>query len=251
MCLVGLTDADPTGSKVFLQSCLGVLVKDRQADLAQNATGSEGAHTLVSALASSALVLYLCLSHRDVVQQRDSYMLLSQTIHLAQVHGLLNHSTPDRVTTERLNNNHASISLGAWESWARVESVKRITLCLILLASSLTRLWNFPNPVQQACTDISLPWPGSAFEAGSLDQFGRDITSSNTGRIALRVCEIQEHVLQDVDGFAFSVVSSLAYMAHPHHNPAQCSAADHASTVLSKVVPRDAHQLNMTDRADS
>ncbi|KAL3447836.1 hypothetical protein BJX65DRAFT_307514 [Aspergillus insuetus] len=237
MCIVGVADADPTGSESFLQTCLTLMVTERLAELARNAMRSKGGQCLLSALASSALVLYLSLVHRDAVSQDQCYMLLFQTIHLAEAHGLFDHTNLSRAANYSAD---ISISANVWGCWTRSESVKRLILCLILLESSFTRLFRVPIEMHRAYVLISLPSPESAFQAGSVQHFMGAI-SSHAGLVAPPVTDIQEHTVQKIDDFAFRILTSLAYLAH-HQGSCHCSATDHALRILSTAMPADGHE---------
>ncbi|KAK5275372.1 hypothetical protein LTR40_013134, partial [Exophiala xenobiotica] len=137
MCLIGLSILNPGGADEFIRLYLGKLLRFCRLDLTYKGLGKGGAQQLVTSLASSLLVLYLALSCERLVDVHQAHMLAIQTLFIADRHGMFSAHVGETITQTML---HDVDQERAWKAWARVESLKRLVVCLISIDSAYTRM---------------------------------------------------------------------------------------------------------------
>ncbi|KUL88315.1 hypothetical protein ZTR_04929 [Talaromyces verruculosus] len=173
MILIGYSILDPHGSQALVSRCRPRLIEVCRLDLACKARGrSSPPSGLVRSLASSVLILYLNLEDRNC-EEDAALMLCAQALHIAEKHGLYETHKSQNLISSLLTK--YSNQEGAWKLWARVESVKRLILCLIRIDAAYARLLGTAGVVDPNQVNIVLPVNSLLFDSPRADQFGQEV----------------------------------------------------------------------------
>jgi hypothetical protein len=179
-CLIGLSILNPGGADEFIRLYLGKLLRFCRLDLG---LGKGGAQQLVTPLASSLLVLYLALSCERLVDVHQAHMLAIQTLFIADRHGMFSAHVGETITQTML---HDVDQERAWKAWARVESLKRLVVCLIPIDSAYTIMLDLAANIAVDRIEVILPCDSALFEAPAAALFWRRV-ESGTSMIAFQV----------------------------------------------------------------
>lgn len=169
MCLIGLSTLNPIGAENFIRQYLGKLIRFCRLNLTYKGLGKGGAQQLLTSLASSLLVLFLGLSCERLVDEYQAHMLAIQTLFIADRHGMFTAQDGEPVTDEMFRS-QASPE-GQWKAWARVESVKRLVICLISIDSAYTRMLDLAANIGIDRMEVVLPCDSALFDAPSASVF--------------------------------------------------------------------------------
>lgn len=204
MCLIGLSILNPGGAESFLRLYLGKLLRFCRLDLTYKGLGKGGAQQLVTSLASSLLVLYLCLSCEQIVDIHQAHMLAIQTLFIADRHGMFSAHEGEALSQNVFQDLEQE---ALWMAWARVESLKRLVVCLISIDSAYTRLLDLAANIGIDRVEVVLPCDEALFEAPSASVFFRRL-EQGTPMIASQVdlCEPQLEILSDLDFYGMKAL---------------------------------------------
>ncbi|KAK5199359.1 hypothetical protein LTR92_001833 [Exophiala xenobiotica] len=183
MCLIGLSILNPGGADELIRLYLGKLLRFCRLDLTYKGLGKGGAQQLVTSLASSLLVLYLALSCERLVDVHQAHMLAIQTLFIADRHGMFSAHVGETITQTML---HDVDQERAWKAWARVESLKRLVVCLISIDSAYTRMLDLAANIAVDRIEVILPCDSALFEAPTAASFWRRV-EFGTSMIASQV----------------------------------------------------------------
>lgn len=174
MCLIGLSILNPGGTEDFIRLYIGKLLRFCRLDLTYKGLGKGGAQQLVTSLASSLLVLYLGLSCERLVDVHQAHMLAIQTLFIADRHGMFSAHVGEPITTAMFPNMDQD---SFWKAWARVESLKRLVVCLISIDSAYTRMLDLAANICLDRIEVILPCDAALFEAPTAAAFFRRVES--------------------------------------------------------------------------
>ncbi|KIW35303.1 uncharacterized protein PV07_02006 [Cladophialophora immunda] len=169
ICLIGLSILNPGGSEDLIRLYLGRLIRFSRLNLTYKGLGKGGAHQLLTSLASALLVLYLGLSCEKLVDEYQAHMLAIQTLFIADRHGMFSALDGETVALDMFQSHLAPEE--QWKSWARVESLKRLVICLISIDSAYTRMLDLAANIGIERVDVVLPCDSTLFEAPSAAVF--------------------------------------------------------------------------------
>lgn len=181
MCLIGLSILNPGGAEDFIRLYLGKLLRFCRLDLTYKGLGKGGAQQLVTSLASSLLVLYLGLSCERYVDVHQAHMLAIQTLFIADRHGMFSAHVGEPITgtmyqAQGQGQDHENL----WKAWARVESLKRLLVCLISIDAAYTRMLDLAANIGVERIEVVLPCESSLFEAPTAASFWRRVESGSS-----------------------------------------------------------------------
>lgn len=163
MCLIGLSTLNPTGAESFIRQHLGKLIRFCRLNLTYKGLGKGGAQQLLTSLTSSLLVLFLGLSCERLVDEYQAHMLAIQTLFIADRHGMFTAQDGEPVTDEMFRTQANPDE--QWKAWARVESVKRLVICLISIDSAYTRMLDLAANIGIDRMEVVLPCDSALFDA--------------------------------------------------------------------------------------
>ncbi|KIW46274.1 uncharacterized protein PV06_01955 [Exophiala oligosperma] len=169
MCLIGLSTLNPTGAENFIRQYLGKLIRFCRLNLTYKGLGKGGAQQLLTSLTSSLLVLFLGLSCERLVDEHQAHMLAIQTLFIADRHGMFTAQDGELVTDEMFRVQATPDE--EWKAWARIESVKRLIVCLISIDSAYTRMLDLAANIGIDRIEVVLPCDSALFDAPSASVF--------------------------------------------------------------------------------
>ncbi|KAH8698735.1 hypothetical protein BGW36DRAFT_376654 [Talaromyces proteolyticus] len=172
MILIGYSILDPRGSRVLVLHCRIALLEKCRQDLATKARGGFTPAGFVRSVASSMLVLYLNLD-KENNDEGAALMLCSQTLHIAERQGLYeNQSSRDQIASilSKTSNNEEF-----WKIWARVESVKRLILCLVRIDAAYARLLGTGGVIDPNQVNVMLHFSNILFDSPTASSFSDDM----------------------------------------------------------------------------
>ena len=223
MVLIGLTSLYLERSKSFVLRHLRRLVRLCQHNLTNDALGHCEPWTLLVTITSTLLVTYLCLGFIIEVGHNQAYMLCSQTMTVAEKHGLfaVERSEDIRSLLDELQAGPAEY----WHAWSRVESAKRVVAYLLLLDSAYARLQGAAGAIDIDRVGVLLPCAHQLFEAGTLPRFEALKTQQTMCEVTPRVSifNFAEHATPHLtDPLALQLLLTLFYLrisSARHHLP--------------------------------
>jgi hypothetical protein len=169
MCMIGLTILDSEGAKTFVSVHFASTVEKCRAELARSAVRPCEPLEMLTALACSVLLLGLAKMSPERAHDESTHLLYLEAISMAQRHGLFKLQDGEGLDIARLRagqNNE-----GFWKTWARVESAKRLVVCLITVDSFFAHIL-VTNPVIEAETIcFILPCAATLFEAPTAESW--------------------------------------------------------------------------------
>ncbi|KAK4941991.1 hypothetical protein LTR10_018172 [Elasticomyces elasticus] len=204
MCLIGLSILNPGGTEDFIRLYIGKLLRFCRLDLTYKGLGKGGAQQLVTSLASSLLVLYLGLSCERLVDVHQAHMLAIQTLFIADRHGMFSAHVGEPITAAMFQNTDQE---RFWKAWARVESLKRLVVCLISIDSAYTRMLDLAANIGLDRVEVVLPCDTALFDAPTAAAFFRKI-DSGTSALAAQV-DMSAIRSSEILGFDLSGVKVL------------------------------------------
>ncbi|OAG38104.1 hypothetical protein AYO21_07694 [Fonsecaea monophora] len=176
MCLIGLSALDPRGSRDFVRREWMKLVHSCRLELTSQALGKRPPWELITAVAASLLVLNLALCISRRLDENEAHMLCIQTLHVAEKHGLFAACDGKEVDLNLMGPSSDLERL--WKPWARVESVKRMVTCLLIIDATYATLWGTAGVLELDRLEIISPCKSSLFEAGDATTFAREVETN-------------------------------------------------------------------------
>lgn len=169
MCMIGLTILDSEGAKKFVSIHFASAVEKCRAELALSAVRPCEPLEMLKTLACSVLLLGLAKMSPERAHDEGTQLLYLEAVSMAQRHGLFKSQDGEGLDMARLRagqNNE-----GFWKTWARVESAKRLVVCLIMIDSFFAHIL-VTNPVIEAETIcFILPCAATLFEASTAENW--------------------------------------------------------------------------------
>jgi hypothetical protein len=169
ICLVGYNGLNPVGARNFVLAHVGGLMRYCRLDLTYKALGKIGAQTLLASLASALVVLYLCLDLSSVVDIHQAHMLAIQTLFIADRHRLFRAGEAGSLSEVAMGYNKDRKSF--WTAWARVESLKRLVLSLIMIDCAYTRMLDLAAIISIDRVEAMLPCTALLFDSSDETSF--------------------------------------------------------------------------------
>lgn len=202
LCLAGLSGLNPPGGKAFILEHIGGLMRYCRLDLTYKALGKTGAQPLLTSLASAMVVLFLCLDLGSRVDIHQAHMLAVQMLFIADRHGLFRATGARPLSEAMLNKSNTSY----WEAWARVESLKRLIACLVVMDSAITRTLDLAAIMELDRVELMLACPAKLFDSPNEATFSQRLSSP-----IMPVVGLSEFEPEARDEFAARV--QLAYLS--------------------------------------
>ncbi|ETI25567.1 hypothetical protein G647_02341 [Cladophialophora carrionii CBS 160.54] len=191
MCLIGLSSLDPRGSRDFVRTEWTKLVHASRLELTSQALGKRPPLELITAVAASLLVLNLalCISvgfgRPDQLLLGDSSFIASDLAQVSEKHGLFAACDGQELDLGRMG--PATDLQRLWKPWARVESVKRMITCLLIIDATYASLWGTAGVVELDKLEIIAPCKSSLFEAPNATTFSQEVEKTNAQIIMPRM----------------------------------------------------------------
>ncbi|OQV02181.1 Fungal specific transcription factor domain-containing protein [Cladophialophora immunda] len=176
MCLIGLSSLDPRGSRDFVRNEWIKLVHSCRLELTSQALGKRPPWELITAVSASLLVLNLALCISRRLDENEAHMLCIQTLHVAEKHGLF--AACDGIELDLNSMGPASDLQRLWKPWARVESVKRMVTCLLIIDATYASLWGTAGVLELDKLEIISPCKSSLFEASDAATFAQEVETN-------------------------------------------------------------------------
>ncbi|KAH7150546.1 hypothetical protein B0J13DRAFT_439860 [Dactylonectria estremocensis] len=131
ICLIGLLLVDREGNRAFVAPHL-IKATQKCVDALSNPCAKHESMALLTALASSTLLLSCSsiLDDRDICE--ETFTLYCKALSVAQQNSLFE---ADKGPPLDLTKFDGRSDESAWEAWARVESMKRLVACLVMIDS--------------------------------------------------------------------------------------------------------------------
>ncbi|OCT47079.1 hypothetical protein CLCR_02240 [Cladophialophora carrionii] len=185
MCLIGLSSLDPRGSRDFLRTEWTKLVHACRLELTSQALGKRPPLELITAVAASLLVLNLALCISRRLDENEAHMLCIETLHVSEKHGLFAACDGQELDLDLMG--PATDLQRLWKPWARVESVKRMITCLLIIDAMYASLWGTAGVVELDKLEIIAPCKSSLFEAPNAMTFSQEVEKTNAQIIMPRM----------------------------------------------------------------
>lgn len=202
LCLTGLSGLNPPGGKAFVLEHVGGLMRYCRLDLTYKALGKTGAQPLLTSLAAALVVLFLSLDLGSRVDIHQVHMLAVQMLFIADRHGLFRATEARPLSEPMLGNRDTS----HWEAWGRVESLKRLIACLVIMDSAITRTLDLAAIIDLDRVELMLACPAKLFDRPNETTF-----SQRTTLPIMPVMALSEPSSEFGDDFAVRV--QLAYLS--------------------------------------
>ena len=165
MCLIGLSILNPGGAKSFIRQYLRRMIRACRIDLTYKALGRCGALTLLTALASSLLVLCLALNLGEPTDEAQMHMLVIQTLFICDRHGLFQAYETEDPSAALLGDSEDTDRF--WKAWARIESLKRLILSMITMDAAYTQMLDLLGHFELDKIELMLPCESALFNANT------------------------------------------------------------------------------------
>ncbi|KIW62999.1 hypothetical protein PV04_09882 [Phialophora macrospora] len=176
MCLIGLSLLDPRGSRDFVRNEWTKLVYSCRVELTSQALGKRPPYELITAVAASLLVLNLALCISRRLDENEAHMLCIQTLHVSEKHGLF--AACDGKELDLDLKGPSSDVQRLWKPWARVESIKRMITCLLIIDATYAALWGTAGVLELDKLEIIPPCKSSLFEAPDAAAFAHEVEAN-------------------------------------------------------------------------
>ncbi|KAH6972205.1 hypothetical protein BKA56DRAFT_593823 [Ilyonectria sp. MPI-CAGE-AT-0026] len=132
MCLIGLALLDPQNKKSFVAMQLPGAIERCRVELARPWKSHDAAE-LLSALGCSVLLLSLSTTDPERVHDEQTQMLYNDTLMMALKHNIFAAHESTRLSSTVFERGWSGEEV--WKAWARIESVKRLIVGLIMIDS--------------------------------------------------------------------------------------------------------------------
>ena len=218
LCLTGLSGLNPSGGKDFILQHIGGLMRYCRLDLTYKALGKTGAQPLLTSLASALVVLFLCLDLGGLVDVHQAHMLAVQTLFIADRHGLFRAKEAKALNEAMFGIRNDQY----WLAWARVESLKRLISCLIIIDSAITRTLDLAAIMGLDHVEVMLGCSPRLFECANASTFFHSLQTP-----VMPIIELSRFEVTRSDDFSCRM--QLAFLSLCE------AAARHHKTDLSSV----------------
>lgn len=178
MCLLGLSAVKQNVGGNFIKHAFRVILRRVMGDLAADAMSTVSLEKKLSTFAAGCLTLNLAALLGDPDQISQGQVLHATLLSTAQKQGLF-FVEDFRVG---LNTAEAAGEVKRWQAWARMESVKRLTVCLLIMDWWFSAYSSSAATVHPESIQICLPSDNVLFNAESHNQWVQLI---NTGKYRL------------------------------------------------------------------
>lgn len=168
VCLIGLSILGTTGATRFVSRMFPSFLQRVSNDLALCTSGSASPTQQLAYLATALLTLHLAAMTGDKDTITQSQMLYVTTMAISQQNGLFSAYDGQDLTTLVLELNESEHQ---WKAWSRVESTKRLILCIITLDSWYSTLLSRAPIVRSEAVKLYAPCDEQLFQAKSATQF--------------------------------------------------------------------------------
>ncbi|EXJ61053.1 hypothetical protein A1O7_05206 [Cladophialophora yegresii CBS 114405] len=163
MCLMGLTLLDSVRAKRFVSAQLVDAIERCRRDLVLSSRHGGQLGELLTALAAATLLLTVaCISPKQALAEH-SRLLHSETIHVAQRHGLFFPQEGQELSSDIFDNPEDDTA--KWKAWTKIESVKRLIVCLIMSDSFFSALDDHNPIIRTEALHFYFPCKNELFQA--------------------------------------------------------------------------------------
>lgn len=163
LCLLGLTLLDSTRAKKFVNAQIPDAIERCRKDLVLSSRREGQLGELVTAIASSTLLLALAAVNPQHSAAESTRLLYNETMAIADRHGLFVPQQGEELsgaTFQTFPGNDA-----VWKAWARVESVKRLIVTLIMTDSFHSHLDGHSPRIHPEVLHFYFPCKTELFQA--------------------------------------------------------------------------------------
>ncbi len=163
MCLMGMTLLDSVRAKRFVGSHLTEAVEQCRQDLVLSSRQGGQLGELLTALAAASLLLTVaCITPKQALAEH-SRLLYSEAMNVAQRHGLFVPQDGQQVSSTMWRDSDEPVT--KWKAWARVESTKRLIVCLVLSDSFFSALDDHKPIIETELLHFYFPCKNELFQA--------------------------------------------------------------------------------------
>ncbi|KAF4463606.1 C2H2 type zinc finger domain-containing [Fusarium albosuccineum] len=189
MCLIGLHLLDPDRTRRFVAAQLLKGIERCNAVLSRPWKRTDS-RTLITLLGAAILYLSYAFILEECAQSEQTYSLYVKTMTLAQQNGLFEVGKGPPVSSVLPQNRRDDL---AWKAWARVESAKRVTACLVIVDSFFTSSIG-SNPALRVDTmQLYMPCSARLFNAANADHWTK-LDVSGVSYVNPAVIDIQGYM---------------------------------------------------------
>ncbi|ETI24107.1 hypothetical protein G647_03476 [Cladophialophora carrionii CBS 160.54] len=162
MCLMGLTLLDSVRAKRFVSAQLVDAIERCRRDLVLSSRHGGQMGELLTALAAASLLLTVaCISPKQALAEH-SRLLYSEAITVAQRHGLFFPQEGQELSSTIFSN--LAGDTAKWKAWTKIESVKRLIVCLIMSDSFFSALDDHNPIIQTEALHFYFPCKNELFQ---------------------------------------------------------------------------------------
>ncbi|KIW92959.1 uncharacterized protein Z519_06808 [Cladophialophora bantiana CBS 173.52] len=192
MCLMGLTMLDSVRAKRFVGSHLGDAIERCRRDLVVSSRKGGQLSELLSAMAASTLLLALAAINPKQPLAESSRLLYNETINAAQRQGLFVPQEGEQLSSvifQSLDN------VEMWRAWTRIESAKRLILCLIMSDSFFSALDDHHPIIQTEQLHFYFPCKTELFQAATERRWSQMVSTGALTIMPLMIPQLESAIL--------------------------------------------------------
>ncbi|KIX99240.1 uncharacterized protein Z520_04816 [Fonsecaea multimorphosa CBS 102226] len=192
MCLMGLTMLDSVRAKRFVISHLGDAIERCRRDLVVSSQKGAQLGEFLTTMAASVLLLSLAAINPKQPLSEHSRLLYNETINAAQQHGLFAPQEGEQLSSalfQTLDN------VAMWRAWTRIESTKRLIVCLIMSDSFFSALDDHNPIIRTEQLHFYFPCKTELFQAATERRWSQMVDAGSLTIMPLMIPQLASAIL--------------------------------------------------------
>ncbi|KAJ9604532.1 hypothetical protein H2200_010645 [Cladophialophora chaetospira] len=175
MCLMGLTLLDSARAQRFVGSCLVDAIERCRRDLVLSSRQGGQVGELLSALAATSLLLTVVSITPKQALAEHSRLLYTEAMSVAQRHGLFVPQEGQHLSSTVFDDLEPTAN--RWKAWTKIESVKRLIVCLVMSDSFFSALDDHMPIIKTESLHLYFPCKNELFQASTEKRWSQLIKS--------------------------------------------------------------------------
>ncbi|OAP57812.1 hypothetical protein AYL99_08550 [Fonsecaea erecta] len=176
MCLMGLTMLDSVRAKRFVSSRLDDAIERCRRDLVVSSQKGAQLGEFLTTMAASVLLLSLAAIYPKQPLSEHSRLLYNETINAAQQHGLFAPQEGEHLSSAMI---HSLDNVAMWRAWTRIESAKRLILCLIMSDSFFSAVDDHNPIIRTGHLHFYFPCKTELFQAATERRWSQMVSAGS------------------------------------------------------------------------
>ncbi|KIW79268.1 hypothetical protein Z517_05880 [Fonsecaea pedrosoi CBS 271.37] len=243
MCLMGLTMLDSVRAKRFVRSHLGNAIERCRRDLVVSSQGDVQLGEFLSTLAASLLLLSLAAINPKQPLPEHSRLLYNETINAAQRHGLFHPQEGEQLSAAMFQ---SLDNVATWRAWTRIESIKRLILCLIMTDSFFSHLDDHNPIIRTEQLHFYFPCKTELFQAATERRWSQMVDAGSLTIMPLMIPQLDAAILppaSDASEIGFFGLCSTAWIriAEARHRYSPLTTGHSNLPIPAEMFAHDEH----------